>query len=328
MCIRDSNPSPFLEIPLSHNSFGESSTSLTHEEPAALTAELRDGMFAVDTAPDGPPQGDTWSSWDGAQHGPNPRPDWVITDLGAVDEDLGIIKSGKEADVHVVRRWVPGGRATDTDNAADTAVTADTAGSGVFMAAKRFRDSDHRMFHRDAGYLEGRRVRRSREMRAMARRTEFGKQMISSQWAFAEFNALGELWSAGLPVPYPVQISGTEVLMEFIGDQDQAAPRLAQSRPEPALLADLFEQFRVTTSELALRGWAHGDLSPYNVLLHNDRLVIIDWPQIVDVIGNPRGPEFLQRDCHNMCAWFVSRGLAVDEDELFGDLMAAAVSRW
>ncbi|HZW42901.1 MAG TPA: RIO1 family regulatory kinase/ATPase [Dermatophilaceae bacterium] len=313
---------------MSHNSFGESSTRLTHEEPAALTAELRDGMFAVDTAPDGPPEGDTWSSWDGAQHGPNPRPDWVITDLGAVDEDLGIIKSGKEADVHVVRRWVPGGRATDTDNAADTAVTADTAGGGSLMAAKRFRDSDHRMFHRDAGYLEGRRVRRSREMRAMARRTDFGKQMISSQWAFAEFNALNELWSAGLPVPYPVQISGTEVLMEFIGDGVQAALRLAQTRPEPALVGDLFDQCRVAMSELALRGWAHGDLSPYNVLLHHDRLVFIDWPQIVDIIGNPRGPEFLQRDCHNMCAWFVSRGLAVDEEDLFGDLMAAAASHW
>jgi len=84
----------------------------------------------------------------------------------------------------------------------------------------------------------------------------------------------------------------------------------------------------VSTTELALRGWAHGDLSPYNVLLHDDRLVIIDWPQIVDIIGNPRGPEFLQRDCHNMCAWFASRGLAVDEEEIFGDFMAAAVSRW
>ena len=294
---------------MSHNSFGSPA------EPPALTADFRDGMFAVDTAPDGPPEGDAWSSWDGAQHGPNPRPPWVISDLGAVDEELGIIKSGKEADVHVVRRWVPGSHNADAVN-------------GSYMAAKRFRDSDHRMFHRDAGYLEGRRVRRSREMRAMARRTAFGKEMISAQWAYAEFNALSELWGAGLPVPYPVQMSGTEVLMEFIGDGAQAAPRLAQTRPDPALLADLFEQLRVTMSELAMRGWTHGDLSPYNVLLHGDRLVIIDWPQIVDVIGNPRGPEFLQRDCHNMCAWFVSRGLAVDEEELFGDLMAAAVSRW
>jgi RIO kinase 1 len=294
---------------LSPNSFGHSSSS-EHDSD-------RDGEYAVDTVPDGPPEGERWSSWDGAQHGPGPRPDWVITDLGAVDQDLGILKSGKEADVHVIRRWVPGRHASDTE---------------VYMAAKRFRDSEHRMFHRDAGYLEGRRVRRSREMRAMARRTEFGKQMISAQWANAEFNALGELWSLGLSVPYPVQIDGTEVLMEFIGDQGQsgeAAPRLARTRPEPALLADLFEQFRSTVTRLAERGWAHGDLSPYNILLHQDRLVFIDWPQIVDIIGNPRGPEFLQRDCHNMCAWFASRGLVIDdEEEVFGDFMAAAMSRW
>ena len=299
---------------------GEPASRLTTLEPTAPTHEptpfgheRHDGRFAVDTLPDGPPEGERWSSWDGARHGPGPRPDWVITDLGAVDQDLGILKSGKEADVHVLRRWVPG---SDAD---------------VRMAAKRFRDPEHRMFHRDAGYLEGRRVRRSREMRAMARRTEFGRQLISNQWASAEFNALAELWSLGLPVPYPVQIDGTEVLMEFIGEQGEsgaAAPRLAQTRPEPALVLDLFEQFRSTVTILAERGWAHGDLSPYNTLLHHDRLVVIDWPQIVDIIGNPRGPEFLQRDCHNMCAWFTTRGLVVDEEELFGDFMAAALSRW
>jgi RIO kinase 1 len=277
------------------------------------TNRFDDGILAVDTAPDGPPEGEHWSTWDSAQHGPTPRPDWVVTDLGAVDQDQGILKSGKEADVHLVRRWVPGG------------------GPDIRMAAKRFRDSDHRMFHRDAGYLEGRRVRRSRENRAMARRTEFGKAMISSQWAYAEFNALGELWGLGLPVPYPVQINGTELLMEFIGDQGalaSAAPRLAQTRPEPGLLPELFEQLRLSMSVLALHGWAHGDLSPYNVLLHGEHLVLIDWPQIVDIIGNPGGPDFLRRDTHHMCAWFASRGLSVDEEDLFGDLMATAVSRW
>jgi RIO kinase 1 len=306
----------------SGNKSSGTSDPLTSLPATAGIADLRAGMFAVDTSPGGPPEGDRWSSWDGSQHGPHPRPDWVITDLGAVDEDLGILKTGKEADVHVIRRWVPGSHPDQGRG---------DGGKSVYMAAKRFRGSEHRMFHRDAGYLEGRRVRRSRETRAMARRTEFGKQLISNQWASAEFNALAELWSLGLPVPYPVQISGTEVLMEFIGTQGKsgsAALRLAQTRPGPALLADLFEQFRVTMSELATRGWAHGDLSPYNVLLHHDRLVIIDWPQIVDIIGNPRGPEFLQRDCHNMCSWFTSRGLAVDEEELFGDFMAAALSRW
>ncbi len=184
------------------------------------------------------------------------------------------------------------------------------------------------MFHRDAGYLEGRRVRRSRETRAMGRRTDFGKALIAGQWAMTEFDVLGKLWGMGLPVPYPVQLAETEILMEFVGADGQAAPRLAQTRPAPELLPELFEQVRETMTRLALHGWAHGDLSPYNVLLDGERLVFIDWPQIVDVIGNPHGPEFLERDTRTMCEWFTRRGLAVDTGDLFGDLMAAATSRW
>ena len=271
------------------------------------------GPFWLDSLPDAPPEGERWSTWDGALHGPAPRPDWVVTALGAVDADLGILKTGKEADVHVVRRWVPDGTGAPAQD--------------VLMAAKRFRSSTHRLFHRDAGYLEGRRVRRSREMRAMARRTEFGKELVSAQWASAEFDALGELHSLGLPVPYPVQLDGLEMLMEFIGSAEGvAAPRLAAARPEPALVRDLFEQLHGALTLLARRGWAHGDLSAYNVLLDGDRLVIIDWPQIVDVIGNPQGFDFLHRDCVTICRWFTARGLDVDAELLFSDLVAAATS--
>lgn len=276
--------------------------------------------FAVDTNPDGPPVGDRWSTWDGATHGPKPRPDWVITDLGAVEEDLGVLKTGKEADVHLVRRWVP-----------------DDPDRDVLMAGKRYRSSKHRLFHRDAGYLEGRRVRKSRETRAMATRTAFGKELISGLWAFAEFDTLVRLWGEGLPVPYPVQMGEDEMLMEFIGTPEgRAAPRLIQSRPDRQVLPRLFDQLREAMLRLAELGWAHGDLSPYNVLLDDrptadggdPRLVIIDWPQIVDVIGNPHGLEFLERDARNMADWFTRRGFDVDAGHLFGDLVAAATSRW
>ncbi|MEO7448101.1 MAG: RIO1 family regulatory kinase/ATPase [Humibacillus sp.] len=282
-------------------------THRRHEHPSDL---------AVDSEPDRPPEGERWSSWDGATHGPQPRPHWVITDLGAVEADLGVLKTGKEADVHLVRRWVPGDPARD-----------------VVMAGKRYRSSKHRMFHRDAGYLEGRRVRKSRETRAMRTRTSFGKELISGLWAFAEFETLVRLWYEGLPVPYPVQMAEDEMLMEFIAAPGGgAAPRLAQTRPAPDVLPLLFEQLREAMLHLAELGWAHGDLSPYNVLLEGEadasRLVIIDWPQVVDVIGNPHGPEFLERDAHAMATWFTRRGYAVDGGLLFGDLMAAATSRW
>ena len=272
----------------------------------------KQALFSTDTAPESPPEGERWSTWDGSTHGPKPRPDWVVTDLGAVESDLGVLKTGKEADVHVVRRWVPGTARVST------------------MAAKRYRNGDHRLFHRDAGYLEGRRVRKSREMRAMARRTEFGKLVIAGQWAAAEFDALGRLWELDLPVPYPVQLDESEMLMSFIGDlaagAPTAAPRLISTRPDPDLLEDLFDQLRSVMLTLARHGWVHGDLSPYNVLLHRERLVLIDWPQIVDVIGNPQGFEFLERDATTMATWFRRKGLVIDTGELVADLVAEATS--
>ena len=255
--------------------------------------------------PDLPETGDRWSTWDGALHGPHPRPDWIRTEYGAVDTELGMLKTGKEADVFLVRRAVPG-----TDQIS-------------MIAAKRYRDGDHRLFHRDAGYLEGRRVRRSREMRAMTNRTTFGKELIAGQWAAAEFGALSRLWQVGreggtISVPYPVQLIGTELMLEFIGDWEtgEAAPRLAQVRPDRDGLEDLWRQMTEALSVLARTQIAHGDLSPYNTLVHDGRLVIIDMPQVVDLIANPQGAEFLARDVRNVAGWFTSRGLTVDAEAL------------
>ena len=265
---------------------------------------------ALSEDPDLPETGDHWSSWDGALHGPEPRPEWVRTEHGAVDTELGMLKTGKEADVFLVRRSLP------------------ETGQVSMLAAKRYRDGQHRMFHRDAGYLEGRRVRRSRENRAMANRTAFGKEMISGQWAMAEFGALSRLWEIGqesnlVCVPYPVQVNGTELMLEFIGDWEtgEAAPRLAQVRSSDNDLADLWRQFVDAVSVLARAQVAHGDLSPYNLLVHEGRLVMIDLPQIVDVIANPRGAEFIARDVRNVWNWFTARGLAADVDELLERLL-------
>ena len=250
-----------------------------------------DGRTGVDI--DGPPTGDRWSTWDGALHGPRPRPPWVITDHAAVDTELGVLKTGKEADVHLVERSVP------------------ESGRSVVLAAKRYRGAEHRMFHRDAGYVEGRRVRRSRETRAMARRTEFGRDLLAGQWAAAEFAALAQLWADGVAVPYPVSLDGSELLLEFVGSAaGAAAPRLAQLRPEPEQLTDLWHQLVEALTGLARRGLTHGDLSAFNLLVHEGRLVVIDLPQVVDVVGNPQGPAYLARDVTRIADWFAARGLS------------------
>ncbi len=263
----------------------------------------------VDRARDAHPV--PWSTWDAATPGPEPRPDWVVTSAGAVDTDLGVLKTGKEADVHLLRRGVPGT-------------------VGCLLAAKRYRDADHRLFQRDAGYQEGRRVRRSRDTRAMARGTAYGKEVTAGRWAGAEFDALCRLWSAGVAVPYPVQLLGTELLLEFVGDADgTAAPRLAGCRPPRRLLAELWAQCVEAMTAMAREGYAHGDLSAFNLLVQGERLVVIDVPQIVDLVMNPQGVWFLERDCRNVCTWFASRGLAVDApQELVGDLMAQAAAGW
>jgi RIO kinase 1 len=242
---------------------------------------------------DGPAAGGHWSTWDGAEErGPQPYPDWLVTELAAVDDELGVLKTGKEADVFLVERALP------------------ETGRGCLLAAKRYRGGDHRLFHRDAGYLEGRRVKASREMRAMQHRTDFGRNLIAQQWAVAEFAALRGLWTAGAPVPYPVQRIGTELLMEFIGDDDgTAAPRLVQLRPDPDELAELWRQLVDAMVLLARGGYTHGDLSAYNLLVHGGELVLIDLPQLVDVVANPQGRTYLQRDVGTVCKWFRARGL-------------------
>lgn len=256
---------------------------------------------------DGLPEGDRWSTWDQStptERGPLPHPDWLVTELAAVDTELGILKTGKEADVFLLRRGVPG-----TDRA-------------CLLAAKRYRDAQHRMFHRDSGYLEGRRTRESRVNRAAASRTSFGREAIAGQWANAEFAALGRLHSLGAPVPYPVQVLGTEVLLEFIGDDDgMPAPRLAETRPDAGELASLWDQLTQALVILAQDGLAHGDLSAYNLLVHRGRLVMIDLPQVADVIANPNGPGFLDRDARNVALWFAARGCRDADPGKLADLL-------
>ena len=260
------------------------------EEARERLAQERQAVAAAD----GPPTGFRWSTWeDAGSRGPEPYPDWLVTELAATDSELGVIKTGKEADVFLIERGLP-----DTDEA-------------CLLASKRYRTGDHRMFHRDAGYLEGRRARKSREQRAITNRSSYGRNLIAQQWAIAEFAALGELWSAGAPVPYPVQHLGTELLLEFVGAPDgTAAPRLAQLRPEPDELDDLWQQLVDGLVILARRGYTHGDLSAYNILVDDGALVLIDLPQLVDIVTNPQGRRYLERDVRRVCEWFVGHGTA------------------
>lgn len=254
-----------------------------------------------------------WSDLEPLQRGPAPRPSWLITSAGAQERDLGVLKTGKEADVHLLERFDP----------LDPTVS-------VVMAAKRYRSREHRSFTRAATYTEGRSVRRSRDQRALNRKSSWGREVAAGEWAAAEWTMLNRWWTAGLPVPYPVQIDGTEILMEQITDASGLpAPRLAASRLAPDLLGELFDQLVEAMGQMAELGLVHGDLSAYNTLVaagpdQEARLVLIDLPQVVDLFGHPRGADLMLRDCTTMCTWFTSRGLPRDADDLFAAVMASA----
>jgi RIO kinase 1 len=264
---------------------------------------------------DDPPDGEAvrWSTWlevDPLCRGPEPRPDWIVTSQAAIDTDLGILKTGKEADAHLLERAVP--------NSSDPH-------DSVTMVAKRYRGEENRNFHRSGRYTEGRKVKRSRDTRALAKKSEYGRLLAAGQWARSEWDALVQLWKLGLSVPYPVQIDNTEVLMEWVTYRGETAPRLVQSRPNQDLLASYFEQLRDALIIMAQAGLVHGDLSPYNILAAGEQLVLIDFPQVVDLVANPSGLDFLLRDCRNMSTWFQARGLEVDADALFAEVIAASL---
>ncbi len=279
-------------------------------EPDMLTTHLLATAPEIAEGDDDSSEADqpAWSTYVDATKGPEPVPAWVVTDPRAIDTDLGVVKTGKEADVSLLRREL------DIDG---------EPLHSCLLAVKQYRSAEHRMFHRDAGYLEGRRVKKSREMRAMQRRTAFGKELIAQQWAVAEFAVLSRLWSAGAAVPYPVQLIGTEMMMEFIGSPDGvAAPRLAQVRPSRADGDDLYRQLVAALNVLADAGYAHGDLSAYNVLVDDGRLVLIDMPQAVDLVGNPQGFAYLRRDCENIAGWFAAHGVGkADPTALYDELI-------
>ncbi|WP_102193444.1 serine protein kinase RIO [Microbacterium aurantiacum] len=258
-----------------------------------------------------PGEGQRWTTWPSVtptERGPEPRPSWVVTSAGALDTEFGILKTGKEADVFLLERAVP-----------------DDPAQRTLLAAKRYRGSDHSSFHRSSVYTEGRSTRNTRDARALAKKSGHGREVAAIQWSFAEFEALCRMWELGAPVPYPVQVSGTELLMEFIGDANgTAAPRLAQMRSDRAELAGFYAQIAEIMRVFAAAGFAHGDLSAYNLLVHEGRVRVIDLPQIVDIIANPQGLDLLHRDCVNVCDWFTRRRVDCDAEELFAELLAAS----
>jgi RIO kinase 1 len=253
---------------------------------------------------------DPWDDDDGdhgtstylaGEHGPDPVPSWVITSGDATQDELGLLKTGKEADVHLVER-----RHGDDVNV---------------LAAKRYRKFEDRLFRNDARYRAGRRTGESRLDKAMAEGNKAGMAFRARMWLATEFETLCRLWSAGVAVPYPVQKLGNELMVELIGSPEVAAPRLVHARLDRETVGDAWAQLLDHLHAMVRCGVVHGDLSPYNILWDDGRLVIIDFPQSVDPIAHPEGIALLERDVANVADWFGRRGVRCDRGELLTSLL-------
>jgi RIO kinase 1 len=181
-------------------------------------------------------------------------------------------------------------------------------------------------FRNDVQYREGRQFRKSRDRRAVERMTAHGKRLLQSRWTDHEFQVMTRLQAHGVAVPYPVSFGDDRFVLQYLGERDGAAPQLAEARLSGPELASAATQLVDGLAAITAAGWAHGDLSAYNLLWWDDRLWFIDFPQAVDLAANPQGLDFLHRDVVNVCTWFTRRGQALDPEEVFAELLGSV--RW
>jgi RIO kinase 1 len=169
--------------------------------------------------------------------------------------------------------------------------------------AKVYRDMAQRSFQKRAQYQEGRKVRGSREARAMGRSTRFGKREQESAWKNAEVDALYRLVAAGVRVPKPYGYFNDVLVMELIADAaGDPAPRLGEVDLSPELAREYHAVLIRQVVRMLSLGLIHGDLSEFNVLVAPDGPVIIDLPQAVNAAGNNGALAMLERDVNNLRA--------------------------
>ena len=200
-----------------------------------------------------------------------------LIDDGVIDEVIRALKSGKEATVYLVRSG------TQT------------------RCAKVYRDMRQRSFQRRAQYQEGRKMRGSRQTRAMKKNTRFGRSEHESAWKNAEVDALYRLHAAGVRVPKPYGFFNDVLIMELVTDAGgQPAPRLGEIDLSPEQAREYHEFLMRQIVRMLNIGLIHGDLSEFNVLVGPDGPVIIDLPQVVNAAGNNGALAMLERDVNNI----------------------------
>lgn len=244
-----------------------------------------------------------------------PQPSWLIEEP-FVDMELGVLRTGKEAQIDVIERVGHDGRSCLLARKRYLPRTVGQKGELEGLGLEKAST-----FRNDVEYREGRQFRKTRDRRAVEGMTSYGKKLLQSRWTGHEHDVMRDLWAAGLQVPYPVSYGDDRFILEYVGDASGAAPQLAGARLDRDQLESAAKQLCDGLARLTAAGWAHGDLSAYNLLWWEERLVFIDFPQAVDLAANPQGINYLHRDVVNVCEWFSRRGVALDGEEVFAELL-------
>ena len=204
-----------------------------------------------------------------------------LVDEGMIDSVVRQLMSGKEAMVFVVRCGAES------------------------RCAKVYKEADKRSFRQAVDYTENRKTKNSRQARAIAKGTRFGRAAQEQAWQSAEVGALFRLAAAGVRVPRPYNFHAGVLLMELVTDDEgNAAPRLTDVKIAPEIAIDLHRRLIREVVRMLSAGVVHGDLSEFNILMGAEGPVIIDLPQAVDAAGNNHAPRMLVRDVDNLRRFF------------------------
>jgi RIO kinase 1 len=211
---------------------------------------------------------------------------------GLITDVIRTEKSGKEGTVYCCR--------------------ADPSTGYELLAAKVYRPRTRRAFKNDAVYNEGRVILNKRDARAVARKSECGRETKFGMWIGHEFETLTQLHALGSDVPRPLRMAASAILMEYVGDGEAAAPKLKEVQLEPDEVRPLFNRTMQNIELWLANDLVHGDLSAYNILYWNGTITVIDFPQAVDPRANASAFDLLQRDVDNICHYWSAYGVRTD----------------
>jgi RIO kinase 1 len=240
------------------------------------------------------------------EEGPDPHTRFSNADLnqlfqmGFLDELIAGIRTGKEASVYL-------GKNADG-----------------FVAVKVYTDLRVRSFRRDELYREGRFIGDARIEKAMEQGSQKGLDAHQILWVQEEFRQMKHLYEHAVKVPKAIAVNGLSLIMEFIGDENgHPASRISDLKMEKAEAAEAFRQSVQNLRKIVGAGRVHGDYSTFNILWHEERAVVIDFPQVMELSNNPNAKAFLKRDVHTLCKSFRKQGVKFDEGQVLRDILAA-----